>query len=67
MTDIRIPEKSAFIYALIAFLIAALSITGIILKTDLEGRVIWTLVWGFIGVAWLIGIVRSRKNKASEV
>ena len=62
MTDIRISGKSAFFYALIAFLIAALSITGIILKTDLEGRVIWTVVWGLVGVAWLAGIVRSRKN-----
>lgn len=66
MSDIRVPEKSAFIYSLIAFCIAALSITGIILQTDLVGRVIWTIVWGLIGIAWLAGILRSRRRRSTQ-
>lgn len=62
MKFVKVPSTWAYYFSLIAFLIAALSITGVVLKTDLTGRVIWCAIWGTIGVAWLLGIVRSRKK-----
>lgn len=62
MKFVKVPSGWAYCFSLIAFLIAALSITGVVLKIDLTGRVIWCVIWGAIGVAWLLGIVRSRKK-----
>ncbi len=66
MKSVKVPSRWAYCFSLVAFLIAALSITGIVLKTDLTGRVIWCLIWGMIGVAWLMGLVRSRKKTATN-
>ena len=66
MKFVKIPWRWAYFFSLIAFLIAALSITRIVLKTDLTGRVIWCMIWGMIGFAWLTGIVRSRKDRNQQ-
>ncbi len=66
MKHVTIPSTTAFYFSLIAFLIAALSLTGIVLKTDLTGRVIWGVIWGLIGVGWLLGIVRSRRKTTNQ-
>lgn len=65
MDTIRIPSKYAFIFSLIAFSIAALSISGVILKTDLTGQVFWCSIWCLVGIAWLTGLVHARRKETN--
>lgn len=62
MSKLQIPSSHAYLYSLISFFIAALSLSGVILKTDLTGRIIWCCIWGIVGLFWLFGIVKSTKT-----
>ena len=56
--------------ALLCLGIAAISFSGLILKTDYAGRAIFGSAWGALGVVWLgkylIGGRDSRRSKAGD-
>ena len=59
----KISWKTSFIFCLISYSIAAISFSGIILKHDLTGRLIFGTVWGAIGLGWLIRTYLIKKHR----
>jgi len=53
--------KTSFYLSLISYLIAAISFSGIILKEDFTGRLIFGIVWVVIGLGWLIRTFALKK------
>jgi hypothetical protein len=47
---------------IVSFVIAAISFSGVILKNDLVGRLIFGFVWVIVGIGWL-GQYLNLKNK----
>ena len=56
----RISPRLSLVMAAIAFVVAALSASGLILATDTTGRIIFTAVWAFLGIVWLGNYFRIR-------
>ena len=47
---------------IVSFVFAAISFSGLILKNDLVGRLIFVFVWVIVGIGWL-GHYFNLKNK----
>ncbi len=47
---------------IVSFVIAAISFSGVILKNDVVGRLIFGFVWVIVGIGWL-GQYFNLKNK----
>jgi hypothetical protein len=63
------PKKYRYylLLMIICFAIAILSFAGVILQSDMTGRVIFGLVWAFVGIGWLGRYVTwVRKEKRGE-
>ena len=56
--------------ALLCFGIAAVSFSGLILRTDYAGRAIFGAAWGTLGIVWfgkyLIGGRRARRSTTND-
>ena len=47
-------RRPGFLWAMVVcFVIAALALTGVILRNDITGRVIFGVVWTALGFVWL--------------
>lgn len=57
--------KSTLFLALTAFLVASISISGLILKQDRVGQIIWSGIWTLISLFWLLGLIKSKSNTGS--
>ena len=53
------------IAVIVSFVIAVISFSGVILKNDLVGRLIFGFVWVIIGIGWL-GHYFNLKNKEKQ-
>lgn len=53
-------------FALVAFAVAAVCWSGFVLKDDMTGRLIFGLVWSFVGVLWLGQYFEARKELRSS-
>jgi hypothetical protein len=51
-----------FVLVLVSLLIAIISFSGIILKDDSAGKIIFGIVWTFIAFIWIGFYVRSRNK-----
>ena len=50
----KTPRRPMFLWAMIVcFVIAALALTGVILRDDVTGRVIFGVMWTALGFVWL--------------
>jgi hypothetical protein len=50
----KTPRRPGFLWAMVVcFIIAALALTGVILRDDVTGRVIFGVVWMALGFVWL--------------
>ena len=50
----KTPRRQGFLWAMVVcFVIAALALTGVILRDDVTGRVIFGAVWTALGCVWL--------------
>jgi hypothetical protein len=54
--------KYYMVAMIISFVIAAISFSGVVLKNDLVGRLIFGFVWVIVGIGWL-GQYIHPKNK----
>lgn len=52
-------------FAIVAFAVSAVCFSGIVLANDLTGRLIFGLVWSFVGVLWLDQYCQARKELRS--
>ena len=56
--------------ALLCFGVAAVSLSGLILRTDYAGRIIFGAAWGALGIVWfgkyLFGGRRARRSKSGD-
>jgi hypothetical protein len=54
--------------AAVSFAISVLAISGVILKNDTVGQVIWCVMWGLVGISWLgrFYVERKKAQQASS-
>ncbi len=64
MSGRRIPPRLSLAMAVVSFLVAAIPAAGLVLRGDPTGRLIFTVVWLLLGVAWLGGYLHARKSDA---
>jgi hypothetical protein len=48
--------------AAVSFAISVLAITGVILKNDRGGQMIWCVMWALVGASWLGRFYVERKK-----
>lgn len=58
-----IKENVHAIYGFIALFIAALGVSGIIVKFDTVGQIIWGVIWALIAWFWFTKKIPSSANK----
>jgi len=66
MAKLQLSPKYSVIIAVGAFVVAAISFFGIILKNDLVGRLIFGITWSLVGVGWLGCYFNARKTSKSH-
>lgn len=60
----QIPPRLSVLMAIIAFLVAAVPATGLVMKSDPAGRFFFTVVWILVGIAWLGQLLQAKKSGA---
>ena len=55
------PPGFYLILAVVCFAIAAISLTGFVLKGDSTGQLIFGAVWVFVGFGWIGRAIRARR------
>ena len=58
----HLPKANIFLAA-VSFLVSGLSFTGILLKNDMTGRIIFGCVWLFVGILWMSGLLKLKRGK----
>jgi hypothetical protein len=59
-------SRSSIIMAVIAFTVAAIAGFGLVMGEDTVGRVVFTVVWVSVGLAWLGNLVRVKRSASDE-
>jgi hypothetical protein len=62
MTSKKVTPKLSLTMAIVSFLVALIPLSGLVLKGDVTGRIIFTAVWLLVGLAWLGGFFRARRR-----
>jgi hypothetical protein len=62
----RIPPVLSIVMAVVSFAVAAVPATGLVMKSDAVGRIIFTVAWVLVGIAWLGQLLHARKSGAHE-
>lgn len=57
----RIPPRVALLLGVVSFVVAAVPATGLVMKSDVVGRLIFTVVWILVGMAWLGQLLHAKK------
>jgi hypothetical protein len=61
----QLPAKVRVLAAIAAFAIAAICFSGVVLKNDLVGRLIFGATWSLVGVWWLGQWLKARERHNS--
>lgn len=58
----RVPPKVSVVMAIISFVVAIIPAAGIVMKSDPAGRIIFTIVFLLVGIAWLGQFLHVKKS-----
>ncbi len=63
MAKWNVKPKHYMIVTIVSFVIAAISFSGVILKNDAVGRLIFGFVWLLVGIGWFGQYFHSTKKE----
>jgi len=66
ITKRNIKPKYYMIAIIVSFVIVAINFSGVILKNDVVGRLIFGFVWLIVGIGWLGQYFYRTKNKSNN-
>lgn len=50
-----------FVLAVVCFAIAAVSLSGVVMRNDATGQIVFGTVWIMVGLGWVARALRSRR------